>query len=74
MARGIRPSSGGGETLASQIILSQINRAAVPLTFVPADYGPLLEWIQDRRLVLIGEASHGTHDFYRQRAQITTAD
>lgn len=35
------------------------------------DYDPLLEAIDDRRFVLIGEASHGTHEFYRERAQIT---
>lgn len=35
------------------------------------DYDPLLDAIGDRRLVLIGEASHGTHEFYRERAQIT---
>src|SRR5437763_4062046 len=37
----------------------------------PADYDPLLEMIGDARFVLIGEASHGTHEFYRERAQIT---
>jgi erythromycin esterase-like protein len=36
-----------------------------------ADLGPLLERIGDRRLVLIGEASHGTSEFYRMRAWIT---
>lgn len=35
------------------------------------DYDALLELIGDRRLVLIGEASHGTHEFYRERARIT---
>jgi erythromycin esterase-like protein len=54
--------------VAFQGVLSEINRAAVPLTFNPGDYDPLLAWIGDRRLVLIGEASHGTHDFYRERA------
>jgi erythromycin esterase-like protein len=57
--------------VAFQGVLSEINRAAVPLTFNPGDYDPLLAWIGDRRLVLIGEASHGTHDFYRERALIT---
>ncbi len=57
--------------MASEIVLSRVNRAAVPLTFSSRDYDPLLEWIGDRRLVLIGEASHGTHDFYRERALIT---
>lgn len=36
-----------------------------------SDYDPLLEQIGDARFVLIGEASHGTHEFYRERAQIT---
>ncbi len=27
--------------------------------------------IGDARFVLIGEASHGTHEFYRERARIT---
>jgi len=33
----------------------------------------LLEAIGDARLVLIGEASHGTHEFYRIRAELTQA-
>jgi erythromycin esterase-like protein len=36
-----------------------------------SDYDALLELIGDARLVLIGEASHGTHQFYRERARIT---
>jgi len=35
------------------------------------DYGPLLQAIGDAQFVLIGEASHGTAEFYRERAQIT---
>jgi erythromycin esterase-like protein len=35
------------------------------------DYDPLMQHIGDARFVLIGEASHGTHEFYRERAQIT---
>jgi protein-L-isoaspartate(D-aspartate) O-methyltransferase len=37
------------------------------------DMGALLERIGDARLVLIGEASHGTSEFYRMRAEITKA-
>jgi erythromycin esterase-like protein len=51
--------------------LSEINRAAVPLVFAQSDYDPLIDCIGNRRLVLIGEASHGTHNFYRERALIT---
>ena len=35
------------------------------------DYDSLIDQIADARFVLIGEASHGTHEFYRERAQIT---
>jgi protein-L-isoaspartate(D-aspartate) O-methyltransferase len=35
------------------------------------DLGPLLERIGDARAVLVGEASHGTSEFYRMRARIT---
>src|SRR5260370_31748769 len=52
-------------------MLNAVNRAAIPLTFDSGDYDPLLQWIGNRRLVLIGEASHGTQGFYRERAFIT---
>lgn len=32
---------------------------------------PLVDAIADARLVLIGEATHGTHEFYRTRAELT---
>jgi erythromycin esterase-like protein len=35
--------------------------------------GPLLERIGDADVVLIGEASHGTEEFYRMRAELTKA-
>ncbi len=50
---------------------AMIREAAHPLSGGPGDYDPLLQMIGNARLVLIGEASHGTHDFYRHRAQIT---
>jgi protein-L-isoaspartate(D-aspartate) O-methyltransferase len=36
-----------------------------------ADLGSLLERIGDARVVLLGEATHGTSEFYRMRARIT---
>lgn len=36
-----------------------------------SDYDSLIEHAGSCRFVLIGEASHGTHEFYRERAQIT---
>ena len=56
----------------SRDVLTKALRAAVhPLRGAADDYDPLLELIGDARFVLIGEASHGTHEFYRERAQIT---
>jgi erythromycin esterase-like protein len=48
-----------------------VSAAAIPLTGAPTDYDALLDLIGDARIVLLGEASHGTHDFYRHRAIIT---
>ncbi len=36
-----------------------------------ADLDPLIERIGDSQVVLIGEASHGTSEFYKMRAKIT---
>lgn len=41
------------------------------LTGARSDYDELLTLVGDAHFVLIGEASHGTHEFYRQRALIT---
>jgi erythromycin esterase-like protein len=35
------------------------------------DYDALMRMIGDASIVCIGEASHGTHEFYRERAKIT---
>ena len=48
-----------------------LHDAAYPLAGGPADFDPLLSLIGDAPYVLIGEASHGTHEFYRIRAEIT---
>ena len=56
----------------STLLLKDVIRhQAKPLVGEIDDYDPLLKMIGDARLVLIGEASHGTHEFYRERAQIT---
>lgn len=41
------------------------------ITGAQTDYTSLFDLVGDRRFVLIGEASHGTHDFYAERARIT---
>jgi erythromycin esterase-like protein len=57
------------------VIESSLSKAiashAYPLTGATSDYDPLLELIGDARFVLLGEATHGTHEFYEERARIT---
>ncbi len=48
-----------------------VRRAARPLGSMHEGYDKLLERIGEARLVLIGEGSHGTHEFYRERVAIT---
>jgi len=42
-----------------------------PLYDTELDHKPLLDRVGDARFVLLGEGSHGTHDFYHERAEIT---
>jgi erythromycin esterase-like protein len=51
--------------------IDAIRRAAKRIDLERPDYSGLLERIGDAAMVLIGEASHGTHEFYEQRAEIT---
>jgi erythromycin esterase-like protein len=48
-----------------------VREIALPLSGDANDYDKLLETIGNARLVLLGEASHGTHEFYFERAAIT---
>jgi erythromycin esterase-like protein len=52
-------------------LIHGIRQCAHPLSGAAADYDPLLARIGEARVVLLGEASHGTHEFYRERAAIT---
>ncbi|HEX8673086.1 MAG TPA: erythromycin esterase family protein [Longimicrobium sp.] len=48
-----------------------VRAEAQPLDGHAHDYDALFEQIGDARVVLLGEATHGTHEFYRERARIT---
>jgi erythromycin esterase-like protein len=50
---------------------SNILETAHRLFGTPTDYDPLLRSLGEARVVMLGEASHGTHEFYRARAEIT---
>ena len=48
-----------------------LREAARPLRGSAGDYDSLIGWAAGARFALLGEASHGTHEFYRERAAIT---
>jgi erythromycin esterase-like protein len=48
-----------------------IKKVAHPISGNSRDYDPLMKMIGDARFVLLGEATHGTHEFYRERTAIT---
>lgn len=47
-----------------------IKKFALPFN-TPGDFTPLLTAIGESRVVLLGEASHGTSEFYKVRAELT---
>jgi erythromycin esterase-like protein len=57
-----------GETRAT---LTTLRDSVHPLRGEQDDFVPLLDRIGEARFVLLGEASHGTHEFYRIRSEIT---
>lgn len=48
-----------------------IAAGAHPVTGAPGDYDGLLALVADAQVVLLGESTHGTHEFYAERARIT---
>jgi erythromycin esterase-like protein len=48
-----------------------VRQHAHRLDDTPAAFDPLLELVGDAPVVLLGEASHGSHELYRARAEIT---
>ena len=48
-----------------------IAAAAQPLSGAADDYDDLLELIGDARVVMLGESTHGSHEFYAERSRIT---
>jgi erythromycin esterase-like protein len=51
--------------------LEVLQEAAHPLSGGRGDYDALLDLVGNAKFVLLGEASHGTHQFYKARAEIT---
>ena len=56
---------------AALLLIQAIRHIAQPLDAWAPDYDAVIEHIGDARFVLLGEATHGTHEFYQERARIT---
>ncbi|HEU0273835.1 MAG TPA: hypothetical protein VFQ83_04855, partial [Candidatus Udaeobacter sp.] len=52
-------------------LVNFVSEKAEALVGSPNDFDAVLDLIGDAHFVLLGEASHGTHEFYRIRAQIS---
>lgn len=48
-----------------------VRKHAIPIAGLPTHFDTLLELTEDKCFVLIGEASHGTYEFYAIRAELT---
>jgi erythromycin esterase-like protein/predicted phosphoribosyltransferase len=70
-AAGRSGSVPGSRPVRSSDPVATIRQRAQKLDGSPAQYDELLKGIGDARIVLLGEATHGTHEFYRERAFIT---
>jgi erythromycin esterase-like protein len=57
--------------LAERAVIEAVRLDARELTGDRSDYDALLAMVGDARIVLLGEASHGTHEFYSERARVT---
>lgn len=54
-----------------QTLPGWVRQHAQPLTGNQSDFDALMELIGDARIVMLGEASHGTSEFYATRARLT---
>ena len=69
VAKGQRPSIRRSRPAT---VARLIRETAAPISNIEqADVSALIERIGDARVVLLGEATHGTSEFYRMRARIT---
>ena len=72
--RGASETAGGGPAApppAPEAVRAALQANAQKLSGSDRDFDPLMTLVGDARFVLIGEQTHGTHEFYRDRARIT---
>jgi erythromycin esterase-like protein len=59
------------EDLTNTSKIKPIIKSAYTLDEAGSDYQPLLELVGDATLLLHGESTHGTHEFHKERTEIT---
>src|SRR2546430_17190500 len=57
--------------MARPQLIDSIREAASLVGGTRRDYDPLLEFSAQAAFVLLGEATHGSHELYRERGRIT---
>lgn len=58
-------------SIITNAALDAVRSSARPLTGAADDYDALLDMVGNARFVLLGESTHGSHEFYAERARIT---
>lgn len=66
----MKTSKNLNDPINSNKIIELLNSSSSPLEN-SEDLDPLMDYIGDAKYVLLGEASHGTHEYYTWRAKIT---
>jgi len=71
-AEGWAPQRPGPAKLPGDALAHAIAKTSEEFTGMDSvDLGPLMQRVGDARVVLLGEATHGTSDFYRMRQRIS---
>ncbi|MGX5733272.1 erythromycin esterase family protein [Bosea thiooxidans] len=71
LTRAARGPPSSDDEVSEHATAGALRRRIVRLSGRAGDYDRLLDAIGEARFVLLGEASHGTHEFYEERARIT---
>ena len=73
MAAGLLAACAEGASPAAEVAPAAAGSfgAGTPLTGATTDYDPLISAVGDTPFVLLGESTHGTSEFYGERARIT---
>ena len=59
------------QSITEPTLTEALHEKLQPLAGTAEDYDRIMDLVGDARFVLLGEASHGTYEFYRERAEIT---